>query len=220
MKPEVLFAVKSCNRDQADGFHAAIRETWGKGCFPPVNLKFFTGLGSQDYRDVVRLDVKDDYDSLPFKTKAILEWSVSHNYDFTFLCDTDTFTVPSRLMDSGFEKFDYSGRFGRVHPVGQTFKYSDHRQTLEQCHPWASGGVGYFVSRRAAHLITREVPDHWAEDLWVGQVLGPHVQSGYLKASDLLIECEASWHFPKRKYAGCKYALEYGWMETMYASHH
>jgi hypothetical protein len=221
---KTLIAVKSCKHHQMAGYHDAILDTWGNSLPPNVDLRFFTGQVLQEWTLNPRpceidVDVPDDYMSLPLKTKAICRWSINHDYDFTFLCDTDTFLIPSRLLRSGYADWDYCGRFGTVHPVGTTFAYTDAHLSLSECHPWASGGVGYFLSKKASILLSQDTPSYWAEDLWVGQCLGPHIQAGNIKAADLLIECDSAWHFPRRKYR-TPYNLATKWMETMYADHH
>ena len=219
---KLLFAVKSCRSHRQEGYHDAIMETWGKDV-PNGDIRFFSGDEDRflpKKANEVCLGVPDDYMNLPLKTKAIIGWSLWNGYDFTFLCDTDTFTIPTRLLKCGFEKYDYSGRFGNQPKIGTTFHYRDPQGDYPNCHPWASGGVGYFLSRKSGELIARSWPDVWAEDLWVGQCLGKHIQSGEITASDLPIECESAWHFPRRQYNNESYNLKFGWMEKMYADHH
>jgi len=215
----ILLAVKSCQAHCIAGYHEAILNTWGKNVPSSVNLQFFIGdtegyFESKD-NQTIYLDAPDDYMSLPLKTKAIVRWSLWNQYDYTFLCDTDTFIIPDRLLRCGFEKFDYSGRFGTEHLAGITFHYQDPKGNYLDCHPWASGGVGYFLSRKAAEIIVRKQPKVWAEDMFVGQALGPHIQTGVITASDLSIECQCAWHFPRRQYNNQVYDPKFGWMQEM-----
>lgn len=208
------------------GDHASIRHTWGYGLptgewpgYPDTpHLQFFIGEATSWLlyaEQITHLSVEDDYEHLPQKTRAILQWFLEKPYDHIYLCDTDTFTRPERLIHSGYEQFDYSGVFGKVHPIGSKFDYNDGRNQLHEVSPWASGGVGYFLSRRAAEAVVQCEPDHWAEDFWIGQVIGPLVQSGALTAADLPnFECNTSWHFPKRVY-GSSYDPKYQWQEEM-----
>jgi hypothetical protein len=184
-------------RDRGLGAHDRIRKSWGsrvKG----ADVIFFVGasplnLFLEDDED--SLPVNDDYYSLPFKTREILKWSIIHKYDFTFLCDNDTFIVPDRLMSSGFEEYDYCGKFNQK--PGRRFHYADSQGTYPDIYCWCSGGFGYFVSRRAAELVIASDPRVWAEDMYVGQVLGPHIQSGDLKAAHLGdLVGNISWHYP------------------------
>lgn len=199
------------------GYHDAILNTWGKRMPANVDLHFFFGNAASWMLALdkeVCLDVPDDYINLPFKTKAICKWSVEKKYDYTFLCDTDTFLIPKLLMQSGFEKYDYSGQFGSAHPVGEKFDYSDPHGNYPDCYPWTSGGVGYFLSERAARIVTTCTPDVWAEDLWVGQCLGGFIDAGMVTAANLDIEGVSAWHFPRRKFKQV-YDPKLKWMESM-----
>lgn len=165
---KILIAVESCVRDLRNGSHQTVRETWGKDLFG-VDLRFFIG-GKESLKlqaDETQLDVEDDYAHLPEKTKEIFRWAGVEGYDFTFKCDVDTFLIPSRLLVCGFENHDYTGFF--THHSAISYRY-------------ASGGYGYFLSRRAADLIVSSAtntthPYLRNEDLWVGQVLGPKIQT-------------------------------------------
>ena len=219
----LLIAIKSCVRDAVRGNHDAIRRTWGKDFPACVDLRFFMGrdvnyLGMMD--DEVMADAPDDYDSLPYKSREILRWSIQQNYDFSFLADTDTFVVPSKLMSCDFQRYDFSGRFGSMPELGKTFNYRDQRGVYNNIHPWPSGGVGYFVSRKAAEIVVATDPVVWAEDMFVGQALGPHIQSGAITAKDLPgFECCVSWHFPRREYNNQVYDLKFNWLEKMQKEH-
>lgn len=219
----VLIAVKSCYGHRQAGYHDIIRKTWGQDVPPGVDLRFFIGYPDSNFEskhaDDVCLGAPDEYIELPRKTKAILGWSVWNQYDFTFLCDNDTFLIPRLLLQSGFENYDYAGRFGAMPAIGTTWHYRDAHGDYPDCHPWASGGVGYFVSRKAAEILRVTAPSVWAEDMWVGQVLGPRIQSGEIRAADLQIECQSAWHFPRRSYNQHPYDPKFGWMEKMYAEH-
>jgi hypothetical protein len=143
------------------------------------------------------VDAPDDYEGLPLKTKEILKWSLRNGYDFTFLCDTDSFLIVQGLMACGFEKYDYCGRFGRAVSLGVPYRYTDSRGIVEENHYLtASGGLGYFLSRKAAEIVVSGEPTSWAEDMWVAQVMGPLIAFGQIKAKDLdEFECQVSWHF-------------------------
>lgn len=221
----LLIAVKSCNKHRLEGYNDEIRRTWGMDVAPNY-LLFFHGEPTfeqnvHQWSDEVILSVKDDYDSLPYKTQAILKFFLLGFYSHIFLCDTDTFVIPEKLLATGFEKYDVSGRYGSVYPIGQTFNFRDDRgNSMPNAHPWPSGGIGYFLSRRAAQVVVDSPITHWAEDVHVGQATGPLIQSGELTACDLPnFETEASWHFQRRQYGGKVYDLSFGWMEKMYKEH-
>jgi hypothetical protein len=219
-----LIAVKSCWRDLNRGDHDVVRNTWGRDAWhTPFDARFF--MGEKDMAllildDEIQLDCSDDYDSLPHKTRQILAWSTDQDYDHTFLCDTDTYIIPRLLAGCHYEDYDIAGRFGAMPALGSTFNYRDARGTYPNSHPWPSGGVGYFVSKLAAKLIVASEPTVWAEDMHVGQVLGPLIQAGQIKAVDIPdFECRIAWHFPRREYGGRSYDPATGWMQKMHREH-
>lgn len=137
----VLIAIVSCARDREA--HETIRQTWAKDC--PVDYKFFVGRDCEVSRmDEIPLDVPDDWDGLPRKTQAVCRWAVEHDYDFLFKCDTDSYISIPRLLDSGFEKYHYSGCCGEVEN-----NYPD------ACFP-ANGG-GYWLSRRSFEYLAENM---------------------------------------------------------------
>lgn len=129
----VLIAIPSCARDQA--LHQTIRDTWAKDC--PVDLIFFLGRGcTAKADDEIVLDVPDDWEGLPRKVQEICRWAYDYGYDFLFKADTDSYICISRLLESEFEKYHYSGCCGE-----KENEYPD------ACFP-ANGG-GYWLSRRS-----------------------------------------------------------------------
>lgn len=171
----VLIALKSCAGDVSAGHNQVVRETWGRHV-NSADVMFFVGAGSIPLQqDEIRVDAPDGYYSLPQKTCAILRWATIGPYQFIFMCDTDTFVRPEKLLASGFEHFDLVGLFAPRHPgaISQPEGY----------YGWPSGGGGYWLSSRAAALIAQN-NEHkdWAEDRMVGQILGPHVKNGTLRA--------------------------------------
>jgi len=137
---------------------AACRETWVRdlAAYPNVDVRFFYGRGAtrQPLPDEVFLDCADDYNSLPYKTKAICAWAFEHGYDFIFLTDDDTYVWVDRLMKSGFESHDYLGAVSY----------------LSRC-PYATG-LGYWMSAKAARCVAVADPrGRTMEDHWVGEVM-------------------------------------------------
>ena len=187
---KLLICVKSCQADQDRGLHDAIRATWGKDAKAlGIDVRFFVGASFTTHQsDEIHLKCDDDYNSLPFKTREICRWANGKTFSHVFLCDTDTAVSPRKLLASGFEKFDYAGKIDRT--LGVTFRYESVsrdglRETLTRCYPWASGGYGYSLSRQAFTTVTQEYPTTWAEDLWVGQVLGPMIAAGDMTALNM-----------------------------------
>ena len=229
MTYKLLIAVKSCLRDLDRGCHDVIRATWGKSLPPGVLLRFFVGAEansrvSRNFKsDEVLLDCPDDYMSLSFKTREICRWTTTKMVSHVFLCDNDTFLIPKKLLLSGYENYDYMGKFTQP-KIGTRFDYSDigpdgvERQ-YPRAHPWASGGFGYFLSHYACGEVADEypLPKIWAEDMWVGQVMGDLYSTGDAKLahSDHGVY---SWHFPQRTFKS-SYDPKFHWMESMYEGH-
>ena len=222
---KLLLAIKSCKRDWMRGDHKVIRSTWGKDVPSDVDLCFFMGQGASwllsTDRDEEILNVCDDYDALPEKTRGILRWSLKRGYDYVFVADTDTFVIPKKLLSLPFKEYDLSGRFGKIKPIGETFRYVDGRDIVyDPCWPWPSGGCGYFVSRKAAEAVSNVDYQGWAEDMMMGQILGPLEKQGLIKIGDLEnLECQAAWHFPRWRYNQNVYHPRFGWLEKMQKEH-
>jgi hypothetical protein len=198
--PKILVAVKSCNRDRLAGCHTAIRDTWGKDFPSNVDVRFFVGHGhgaSDLLPDEIAVDTPDDLVALPLKVREIAKHSGANGYDYTFLCDVDTFVIPSRLLASGFEGYDYFGRFMVDGPATPIRNFQDGRiGIIPFAWNYASGGVGYFLSKRAAELIAKMVPVHYAEDFSVGHALGPSIQAGKLTVEyPKPFDGYVAWHY-------------------------
>ncbi len=218
---KLTIAVKSCIQHLEDGYHDVIRQTWGKDAKSlGIDVRFFTGDSYRRHEaDEVFLDCPDDYNSLPWKTKAICQWAFGKATDHIFLCDTDTFLIPKKLLACGYQSYDYVGKIDK--PLGETFSYRTvSRDGVIEAHqniyPWASGGYGYFLSRTAFAHVAETNPKGWAEDFNVGQQLGPMYVMGEISMLHTPGE-DYSWHFPAQKY-NSGYDLKFNWMQEMYES--
>ncbi len=108
--------------------------------------------------DELALDVPDGYMYLTHKARAAFQWAVEQDYDYVFRCDTDTFIDIPRLLASGFEKFDYTGR-----------KLGGPKE-----HGYAYGGPGHFLSNKALRILMDAPITIVADDVWVGDVMRQH----------------------------------------------
>lgn len=228
MKPRIIICVKSCQRDLARGDHDIIRNTWGKSAADQgILTRFFVGADEKKHSyapDEIAVNAPDDYVSLPFKTREICRWAAGKVLDYVFLCDTDTYISIPMMLSSHFEEYDYLGEMpyalNKIHARYKTDPGPDGKvEHRERCYTWASGGVGYFLSRRAATEVGNAFPDSWAEDLWVGQVIMPLVHSGEMTAMNTrenrYTGSKFSWHFPSNEWGGEKYSPKfYNWMDT------
>lgn len=216
---KLLVAVKSCRRDYRLGSHDVIRGTWGNQLRGRADVRFFVGK-SDDSRDHVNLrsdevllGCGDDFMALPWKVRDICQWAVGKIYTHILLVDNDTYVMANKMLASDFEMVDYQGFFNRSLDGG-TFNYHDvdpngigHQYQF--CYPWASGGRGYFLSRAAFETVASQYPNQneWAEDLWVGQIIGRHIERGEMYAN-AVADGAYSAHYPVER----GYDPEGSWM--------
>lgn len=220
---KLLIGVKSCQRDKDLGFHDLIRATWGKDAKAlGVDVRFFVGASMNKYEsDEVHLKCADDYNSLAFKTREICRWAGGKVLDYIFLADTDTFLIPKLMLKSGFENYDYAGKISR--PFGVPFKYEHtgregQKEIHQRAFPWASGGFGYFLSKRALSEVAYGFPSSECEDLWVGQVMGALYTEAKIKMESFPTKenpVQYSFHHPQHGEVYDNKTMA-DWMNQMY----
>jgi hypothetical protein len=168
---KILIAISSCGDYESNGNNQALRETWLRDLvgLDGVDYGFFFGEGQDapQLADSVLLPgIPDDYAHLTYKTRESLRWAHAEGYDFVFRCFPDTFVKVDRFFACPFWDYDYYGDF--------------RSESTEQTGNYASGGAGYWLSRKAFELLLyTPVTGIWrdeittsAEDLWVGNRLG------------------------------------------------
>ena len=106
--------------------------------------------------EVILSNVPDDYAHLAYKVRGQCRWALEQGYDYMLQIGSDIYIVLERLMNSGFEAYDYSGKSCGYHPLVGA--------------PYAGGG-GYWLSRKALECVVNEPVTFWAEDLWVGSLM-------------------------------------------------
>jgi hypothetical protein len=164
-----------------------MRDTWLKDAVAlGVPYKFFFGEGQgigpwlSPHDGILLSGVPDDYGHLTYKTKDSLCWAHHQGYDFVFRCCPDTYVRVDRLMACGFQQHDYHGDFRREEGGRTDGGTGEFRPTLQEAQNYASGGAGYWLSRKAfSCLLNQPVTGVWrddltpyVEDLWVGNRLG------------------------------------------------
>jgi hypothetical protein len=158
---DALIAICTCDIDKYKERVQIQQETWIKDArMRGWNIEIMTGA---------RLGVSDDYLFLPVKTKAIVQWALDRGYEHLLKMDDDGYLVASRLA---IPPYEYAGIVFSPQDSGKpemgipdypsgTFPYS-----------FASGG-GYWLGKRAMQIVaSSDVDDCWAEDRWVGDILG------------------------------------------------
>lgn len=155
---KIFVAIGSYIVHAENGCNQAMRDTWLADLTPPFDYKFFLGNNVSTQADEIPLNIEEGYYSAANKVLAICEYFVKNDYDYLFQCWTDLYARPERLLLCGFENYDYVGDF-----AGDPYR-DDERN-------YASGGAGYWLSRKAASFVLAGgIPQHWADDVWVGRV--------------------------------------------------
>lgn len=198
---KTLFAVKSSMKHWMDGSHKEIRNTWGQ-CLPEnADLRFFFGNGAGwviPDQDEIHVDAPDDYKGLSLKVKEILKWSIEQGYDYTYLCDTDTFCIPNRVQAILTHALpsDYIGWITPWEPF------------------FAFGGCGFVVSKKFAQIIANSPVQDPLDDISIGKLSHSTEDLVVLNAVKGWLH-GVGWHFPKNTYACGVYDSRFPWMKMM-----
>ena len=118
------------------------------------------------------------------------------------------------------ELYDYAGYMLGNDEPGARYRYTatnpktGEREVQENCYQWASGGYGYFLSQRAYDEVAGAPPMSWAEDLFVGQVIGPFI-AGHEMLSTNIPKNTISTHYRAADYEGKPYDPKCGWMQSL-----
>lgn len=169
MRP--LFAIISCHKFSSR--RNSQRETWLLSFNKEVaDYKYFLGRGPEGAvpaEDEIFLDVEDDYNSLPAKVKAVMQWALDHDYEWVLKTDDDVYIYPDRILD-GYDHHLYTG-----HPNGW----------VSPQHPKGyMSGFAYWLAPQCVKAIAEAPLDPKIphEDRWVGGVLfraGLNSDGGY-----------------------------------------
>lgn len=103
----------------------------------------------------LQLPCEDDHQHLSKKVVGFLKWALANRpFDYLLKSDDDTFLVPHRLTRLNVAGKDYVG-YIHTKPV-----------------PFANGGAGYLLSRRAAEAVVLQLNAvSYHEDMLVGQAI-------------------------------------------------
>lgn len=144
----------------------AARATW----FSQLECeKWFVVGGQCDEPDVLGLPCGDGYADLPHKTVELCRYFLNTNHDWLFKCDDDTW-INHHILKAMPLTGDYVGvSFPRSRYRPQ---HKNHIEKTPYVCPYAMGGVGYFLSRRAAAKILESPWQNYTfEDKMVGDAL-------------------------------------------------
>jgi hypothetical protein len=175
-----IVLVMACQRDRDSGLLQALRQT----CYANSKVEYRFFLGNQARTDVVwedevRLDVSDDYDSLPWKSQAAQKWAAERGYDWTLKVDSDTYVYTSRLQVPQERKHTLPTGDEIIWPADYVGHFWNHPEEQDSVivmpnRSYASGGAGYWSSPSLRDKIISTPVTYKIEDVWVGAVASAH----------------------------------------------
>ena len=190
---DAIVVVFSC-KPYLDTRIPALREGW-LSLLKRLGIPYVFVIGDGDGRqegDIVHLDAPDDYEGLPQKTLAAVQWvrdNTSHAHMIKI--DDDCFlNAPLFFKSLSYRKFDYYGRKltrvpGQMDRAWHQAKSASERGQHEidrspEPSSYADGGSGYTLSRRAMDALLqaaqspqgqRLIAASFMEDKLVGDLL-------------------------------------------------
>lgn len=147
-----IVLINSCKKDQENGVNDVNRETWLREWSVPYKFVLGTGCTRTGLDDELHVAEHDTYQYMPYKHRAGFRWALAEGYDYAFQTCTDTYVAVPRLLTSEFDRADYVGR----------------RLIAER---YASGGAGFWVSRKAMEKLSNYPIRGGYGDKWVGYVM-------------------------------------------------
>lgn len=146
MDTSPIILILSCASDRRNGRDAAARETWLQRWGELVPYRFVYGVPSaSESDDEIIVGAPDDYASLWLKQRRAYRWAFANWYSHVFICCNDTYVRVPQLLASDYANGGYVGRC-----------CANER--------YASGGAGYWLSRRSLVAIIGSSPS----PMWPG----------------------------------------------------
>lgn len=156
--PSILIAVVSC--EKYDKRKQAQLNTWVMEFMKAgYDVQFFNGK---------RLDVPDDYLSLPMKTRALCQWALDHNYKHMLKVDDDAYIWLNRFV---VIKNDYAGILRDPNDFGRTDLDIPDKPKGTYKYSYAAGGACWLSARSMKIIAGTPTGADWAEDRFVGNTL-------------------------------------------------
>lgn len=193
---KVLIGLMGCELQARNGVHQVIRETWNTEIGELGQLRFFVGRGSQELKcDETRVDAPDDKDNLLYKVVEMCRWALTNDYDSMLKVNTSTYVNVAELLKRDHQNYDYAGAV--VGRLGERYSNTEAYGFIQGSASWLSRRAMEYVVADALSFALHH-KDEWmrwngwiapylhSEDLWIAQVLTPHlaelrvaIDSGY-----------------------------------------
>lgn len=227
---DTVVTVFSC-RPNLDSRIPAMRATW-LARLKALGVPYIVVVGNGDGRregDVVHLDAPDDYEGLPQKTLATVDWVYENTpYSYMLKIDDDCALDPEEFFHTlSYRKFDYYGRLLRRH-IGQMRrdwhcgKSSSERGRLEldkspEPSTYADGGSGYSLSRRAMHVIRQQRTTPEGKRLMANSFMEDKLIGDLLDMGDVRLS-EEDYYVAIQRRSGAKTQPVSIWVNSFFAS--
>lgn len=195
---DMLVVVCSCHAN-LDRRIPKMRDSW-LPLLQELGVPYVIVVGDGDGRlegDVVHLQAPDDYEGLPFKTLAALQW-VQDNTPFAhvFKVDDDCLLSPQRFFDSiPFAEKDFFGRpihrgagdTDRAWHFEKSATLRGQREIDKSPEPsaYCDGGSGYVLSRRAFGAVLDTIHTPQGQHLILSSFMEDKLVGDLLRASDI-----------------------------------
>lgn len=202
MPHKFIIAILTCekNKDRLE----AVRETWVKDL--TENFKVFYVFARPGEKTELRgsnlyLDCADNYENIPGKIISLYNFLIANfDFDYIYKCDDDTYVNIQALLELDLEDKDYVGNFVKNEEttIDRTAHYGKCAdKSLEVPYrgefitPWARGGRGYFLSKRATielcKLATHQDISDLFEDKMVADILSraDNIKTLHLKKNEM-----------------------------------
>lgn len=222
----VLVGLMGCEKNLRDGIHRSIRETWGSDAHQALgDVIYFVGAGQEALGlDEVRLGAPDDKDNLLYKVVEMCRWALDNGYDSMLKVNTSSYVNVAEVLKTGHWKADYAGAV--VGRLGDRYSGTD-------AYGFVQGSCSWLGRRAMEHVVGdalsfalhhREAWMRWngwiapylhSEDLWIAQVLTPHLRELSVATDQGYGNGPLSW-WSQSNYVKC-YKMD-EWMRRMHAA--
>lgn len=192
----LVVGILSCEKNQ-DKINS-IRATWAMDLIR-LGITYYFIIGREGIKngtiegDILYVDSKDNYESLPFKVGQFFNYVRSAtSFQYLFKIDDDCILNVEKLVEVPYHKHDYLGQI--VGTEESLFDYYWHKGKCEDDGlnnmkywrewegSWNGGGLGYFLSSRAMDVLLNQ------EELLFSDIYEDKTVADILRRSEILPE--------------------------------